>query len=140
MSEARKVTAKDCGAIVPGAIFVEENPFLPATLRLESGDMRGGWARVANAMDGGQLEKTLTAAGWTSFFIAGAIETTVFGFNQGKMVETAWKRLITNLQIDRCNCVEIDAVTASRCFGMPYVRLSAHARQIQEEKTLRIAK
>ncbi len=127
---------KDSGAIARGAIFVEENPFLPLSVLLErTHPMR--LACAASAMEGGQLEKTLTAAGWTSYYVAGGIKTTVFGFHWDKMLAAAWKRLITNLQKDGANCVEIDDVAESSYCGVPYVTLSAHARQVHGEKLLR---
>jgi hypothetical protein len=128
---------KDSGAITRGAIFVEESPFLPLSVLLERGPTRCGWARAASAMEGGQLERTLTAAGWTSYYVAGGIKTTVFGFHWDKMLAAAWKRLITNLQKDGANCVEIDDVAESSYCGVPYVTLSAHARQVHGEKLLR---
>jgi hypothetical protein len=117
-----------------GAIFVKDNPFLPKSLCLEGKTEYAGWARVANQMDGGHLETTLGAAGWTSFYLAGSIQTTVFGFNRQKTASEALKRLIVNMSVDRCNCLEIDDVTTHSWLGLPYVRLWSHARQIQEKK------
>jgi hypothetical protein len=123
--------------IETGAIFVQDNPFLPRGLYLESKTGRGGWARVGNQMNGGQLETMLGAAGWTSFYLAGSIQTTVFGFDRQKMASEALRRLIVNMSADRCNCLEIDAVTTHSWLGLPYVTLSSHARQIQEKKVTR---
>lgn len=120
-----------------GAIFVQDNPFLPKTLHLESKTEHGGWARVANHMDGGQLETTLSAAGWTSFYLAGSIQTTAFGFDRQKTASEALRRLIVNMSVDKCNCLEIDDVTTHSWLGLPYVKLSSHARQIQEKKVTR---
>jgi hypothetical protein len=124
-------------AIERGAIFVQDNPFLPKTLCLESKTGYGGWARVANQMDGGQFETTLNASGWTSFYLAGSIQTTVFGFDRQQMASEALKRLMVNMSADRCNCLEIDDVTTHSWLGLPYVRLLSHARQIQEKKVTR---
>jgi hypothetical protein len=120
-----------------GAIFVQDNPFLPKALCLESKTGYGGWARVANQVHGGQLETMLNAAGWTSFYLAGSIQTTVFGFDRRKMASEALKRLIVNMSVDRCNCLEIDDVTTHSWLGLPYLRLMSHARQIQEKKVTR---
>jgi hypothetical protein len=100
-------------AIGPGAILVEKSTLLPYPLRLESDSTGSGWARAANDLDGHQLEQKLTTAGWTFFYIAGAIRTIGFVRLQG------------------CNCLEIDQVAPRSFLGMPYVRISAHAREIQ---------
>jgi hypothetical protein len=120
-----------------GAIFVEQSPFLPLTLRLESDATRPGWARVANSVDGAQLERNLTAAGWNSFFIAGVIKTTAFGFNRQETTLHALRRLIANVKVDQCNCVEIDEVTPGFRYGLPCVTVMAHARRIQKENLFR---
>jgi hypothetical protein len=131
------VSQREPHTIERGAIFVQDNAFLPKTLHLESKTEHGGWARVANQMNGAQLETTLTAAGWTSFYLAGSIQTTVFGFDRQKMASEALKRLIVNMSVDRCNCLEIDEVTTHSWLGLPYLRLLSHARQIQEKKVTR---
>jgi hypothetical protein len=123
--------------IEPGAIFVQDSPFLPKTLFLESKTEYGSWARVANQMNGPQLETTLNAAGWISFYLAGSIQTTIFGFDRQKMASKALKRLIVNMSVDRCNCLEIDEVATHSWLGLPYLRLLSHARQIQEKKVTR---
>jgi hypothetical protein len=137
MSAGDAMREREPQTIERGAIFVQDNPFLPKTLFLESKTEFGGWTRLANQMDGGQLETTLNAAGWTSFYLAGSIQTTVFGFDRQKTASEALKRLIVNMGIDRCNCLEIDDVTTHSWLGLPYVRLSSHARQIQEKKVTR---
>ena len=124
------------GAIERGAIFIEEGTHPPDALRLEQGAQRAGWARAANGMTGGELEKTLTAAGWTSFYLAGAIEAKAFGFNRNRMIEAAWKRLSRGLVLDHCNCVSIDNVTERSWLGLPFVTISAHARQLHSENMI----
>jgi hypothetical protein len=131
------MSQRESPTIERGAIFVQDNPFLPKTLYLESATGYGGWVRVANPMNGAQLDTTLTAAGWTSFYLAGSIQTTVFGFDRQKMASEALKRLIMNMSVDRCNCLEIDEVITHSWLGLPYLRLLSHARQIQAKKVAR---
>lgn len=118
--------------IGPGAILVEQNTLLPEPLRLESGSDVTGWARVADNPDGRQLEKKLTAAGWTFFYMAGKIRTLGFGFESQKMIQAALKRLITTVRQQKCNCLEIDDVAMHSFWGMPYASVTAHARHIQK--------
>jgi len=79
-----------------------------------------------------ELEKELASAGWTFFYMAGKITTTAFGFDRQKTVHTALKRLIASVRLQKCNCLEIDAVASRSFFGIPYVRVSAHSRHIQK--------
>lgn len=113
-------------AIIPGAVLVEGNTFLPDSLWLESDSNGGGWSRVRNHPDGGQLGKALAAAGWSFFFMAGGIRKISFG------LDGAMKRLIEAVKLQKCNCLEIDNVGAHSFLGMQYVSVSAHARHIQK--------
>jgi hypothetical protein len=115
---------------------VEESPFLPQSLLLESDSTRAGWAQASNQLNGGQLEKAMTAAGWTSFFMAGSIRTRVFGFDRQRTIRAALKRLIATVKLNKCNCLEFDAVTTHTFLGVPYVNVSAHGRWIQKKAAL----
>jgi hypothetical protein len=118
--------------IGPGAILFEKSALLPEPLRLEADAAESGWARVANNLDGHQLEKALATEGWTFFYMAGRIRTTAFGFDREKMVHTALKRLIAKVRLQKCNCLEIDEVAAKSFLGMPYVSVSGHSRHIKK--------
>ncbi len=104
---------------------------LPEPLELESGSATR-WASVAKGVNGRQLAEQLVAAGWTWFYMAGSIRTAGFGFQKQKMLEAALKRSIASAEAQRCNCLEIDDVAVHSFMGMPYVRVSAHSRHIQE--------
>ncbi|HYO82180.1 MAG TPA: hypothetical protein VES20_12315, partial [Bryobacteraceae bacterium] len=93
--------------IVPQSIVVERGTLLPAPLRLEDASQAGGWAHVADASVGRELENRLATAGWTFFYMAGEIRETAFGFDQQKRVDNAMKRLIQQAQDEGCNCLEI---------------------------------
>ncbi len=118
-------------AIDAGVILVEKSTLLPYPLRLESDATGSGWAPAANNLDSHQLEQKLATAGWTFFYIAGAIRTIGFGFERQAMIQAAMKRLIAAVKRQGCNCVVIDDVAARSFLGLPHVRISAHARQIQ---------
>lgn len=118
--------------ITPGAILIEKGTLLPAPLELENESHASGWMPVANNLDRQQLENELTIAGWTFFYMAGKITTTAFGFDRQKMIHAALKRIITNVKLEKCNCLEIDDVATRSFLGMPYVSVSAHSRHIQK--------
>jgi hypothetical protein len=48
------------------------------------------------------------------------------------MIHAALKRLIANVKLQKCNCLEIDDVATHSLLGMPYVSVSAHPRHIQK--------
>jgi len=115
--------------IKTGTILIEDGTLLPESLRLESEAYSTGWASVSNVR--AEFEKAISQAGWTFFFMAGAIQSTVFGFDKQKAVRTAVKRIITDVESQNCNCLEITGVTLKSFLGMSYARVSAHSRHVQ---------
>jgi hypothetical protein len=118
-------------AIKTGTILVERNASMPKSLLLEGKSYSGDWRSVSN-LDLNGLDVAIHKAGWTFFFMAGEIKITAFGFDKERAVRRAVKRVITNVEAHKCNCVEITEVSAKSFLGMPYVNVSAHSRHIQE--------
>jgi hypothetical protein len=118
-------------AIKTGSILVERNASMPKSLLLEGNSYSSGWRSVSN-LDLNQLDVAIHKAGWTFFFMAGEIKITAFGFDKERAVRRAVKRVITNVELHKCNCVEFTEVSAKSFLGMPYVNVSAHSRHIQE--------
>jgi hypothetical protein len=118
-------------AIKTGTILIEGAASMPDSIRLEGGTYSSGWRSVSN-LDLSQLDTAINKAGWTFFFMAGEIKITAFGFDKEQAVRRAVKRVITNVESHKCNCVEITEVSAKSFLGMPYVNVSAHSRHIQE--------
>jgi hypothetical protein len=115
--------------IKTGTILIEDGTLLPDSLRLESEAYSTGWTSVSNVRS--EFEKAINQAGWTFFFMAGTIQSTVFGFDKQKAVRTAVKRIITDVESQNCNCLEITGVTLKSFLGMPYACVSAHSRHVQ---------
>ena len=116
-------------SITNGLILIEEGTLLPDSIGLETGLFPGGWAPASHYK--GQLEEELRTAGWIFYQLADAIRTISFGVNRQKMIHTALRRIITQVKLHRCNCVEIDEVAAHSLWGIPYVSISAHVRHIE---------
>jgi hypothetical protein len=114
--------------IAAGTVLVERGTPLPELLKLEVDSAAAGWAPAAGNLKSQQLEKELTAAGWTFFYMAAAIKVTAFGSAMEKPLD----RLIRAVKLQRCNCLEIDGVEACSFWGFPYVKMSAHPRHIQK--------
>jgi hypothetical protein len=115
--------------IKTGTILIEDGTLLPAALLLQSTAYSTGWTSVTNVR--AEFEREINQAGWTFFFMAGKIQSTVFGFDKQKAAHTAVKRLITSVEFQKCNCLEITEVTTNSFLGMPYTCVSAHSRHIQ---------
>ena len=118
-------------AIKTGTILIEGGASMPESLRLEGKPYSSHWTAVSN-LDLNELDTAIHKAGWTFFFMAGEIKITAFGFDKEGAVRRAVKRVITNVESHKCNCVEITEVSAKSFLGMPYVNVSAHSRHIQE--------
>jgi hypothetical protein len=118
--------------ITPGTILIEKGTLLPQSWRLETESYPSTWMSVKNHLDPHEVEKELATAGWTFFYMAGEVRATAFGFDRQKTIHTALKRLIANVRLQQCNCLEIDAVVSRSFLGMPYVSVSAHSRHIQK--------
>jgi hypothetical protein len=116
--------------ITAGSILVEEGTHLPKSLLLQSESNSNGWAAVKDARF--TFEKTIQEEGWTFFFMAGEIKTTVFGFDRQKALRAALKRLITDVKSQHCNSIEITKVMGNSFLRVPYVSVSAHARHLQK--------
>lgn len=82
-------------------------------------------------------------AGWTSFGLAGGAKATVFGIDEGKMVRRAIMEILTRLEPEKFNSLEITRVTSvasKRFLGVRYVTVSAESRLIQQGVGLLAAK
>lgn len=120
--------------IAAGDIFVNEGGLLPNLLLLQRKPHSSGWAEVSNARS--TFEKEIPDAGWTFFFMAGEIKTTVFGFDRERAMSTALGRLIANVKAHEYNSIEITQVTGNSFLKVPYVSVCAHARHLQKGSTL----
>ena len=114
-----------------GTILIEKHAARPQCFHLKDSSPTD-WMAFTHNLSPYELEKELSAAGWTFFYMANAIQTTAFGFNRAKMIHAALQRLVTNVREQRCNCLEIDDVATRSFLGLPYVSVSAHPRHIQK--------
>jgi len=118
-------------AIEAGSILIERGALMPDSWLPQGGPCSSGWISVGK-LDRSGVETSIHQAGWTSFYLAGEIKATVFGFDKQRTVRKAVKRLITNVRAQRLNCLEITRVAMSSFLGVPYATVAGHARHIQE--------
>jgi len=65
------------------------------------------------------------------FYMAGEIRTNALGFNAENRLRKAVRRIIAEVDGQKCNCMEITSVAAKTFLGIPYVTVVAHSRHIQ---------
>jgi len=121
--------------IMSGTILIAKDAPRPPCVQVEAHAFPDAWVSVAQNLPARELEKDLVAAGWTFFYLASAVKTTAFGFDRTKMIHAALQRAITNVSLQRCNCVEIDDVSTQSFLGLSYISLTAHPRHIQKGAT-----
>ncbi len=122
-----------------GTILIKEGTVLPEGLQLESEPYSKGWRLVKNLGSSG-LDRKLCEARWTFFFMARDVHATAVGSDSNKMTRRAVENVIASMKSDKLNCLEIAQVAAKHFLGLPYVRVSAHPRHIQESIVLFHAK
>lgn len=125
------------GTIAAGDILIEGGTYLPAFLRTARESPLPGWSTVQGGLPA--FEKDVEQAGWTLFFMAGEIKASVFGFNRQKAALAALKRLGTMVKSQNCNSMEITDVTQKSFLALPYTRVRAHARHLQQSLTFTAA-
>ena len=119
--------------IAAGSLLVDGGVRLPNSRLLPRAPDLNGWTALNGAR--AAFESEVREAGWTFFFMAGKIETAVFGFDKQKTLRTALKRLIANAKSHHCNGIEIAQVVNKTFLKVPYVSVSAHARHLQKGLT-----
>jgi len=120
------------GGIEPGIILIAEGTPMPDSMRLEGPSNSDGW-RLMERVEDGEFERRINRAGWIFYLMAGEIKATVFGFDRGKALRAAIGRIIASVRFQRCNSLQITEVTAKSFLKLPYVKVSARSRHIQEQ-------
>jgi len=113
-------------AIEAGSILIE-----PATPTPDS----NGWITVGK-LERPELEANIRKSGRTFFYLARETRATVFGRNEPATVDKAVKRLVASVKAQRFNGLEITRVATSSFLGLPYTKVTGHARHIQEGLSL----
>jgi hypothetical protein len=118
-----------------GALFMQTGTLIPPSLGVETESCSPGWKRITN-LDGDSLDRKVRNAGWSFFFLAAKMQVMVWGHCADKIVSKAVRRVLARARPAQFNCLEVTELSAQRFCGIPYVRLSAHSRHIQEGAVL----
>src|SRR3954452_1734500 len=116
-----------------GTILVEEGTPMPDSLLVSMKSYGAGWSSIEN-FTRGQLGAGLEAAQWTFFYMAGEIKGTAFGFNEPSRMRRAARKVIQAVKLQHCNCLEMTQVLRKSFWGIPSMKIVAHARQIQRSR------
>ena len=118
--------------IKAGTILMEKGTPIPPFFSIGTKSYPNAWMKVTTTRSFAELEKELSIAGWTFFYLAGEIKSIGIGFDKEKGIDAALKRLMASVKLQGCNCLEIDDVSTRSFFGVPYVSVSAHSRRLQK--------
>jgi hypothetical protein len=122
-----------------GTILIQDGTLLPTGLPIESDAFLPGWRAVRN-LDGYGLGRKIDEADWNFFYLAGELEATVVGREAVEGLRRAVKQILAKRTGQKFNTLEIAKVVSNRFLGVPYLKVFAHSRHIQEGMYLAAAR
>jgi hypothetical protein len=117
-----------------GTMMIREGFLLQDLAGIESVDYSNTWRRVPG-MDSCALDRSLGAAGWHLFFIAGELKVIEVGWG-ASAIHRGLKRILARGRKSSLNCMEITEVRSEQFLGLPYIAICAHSFHIQNNTTL----
>jgi len=117
--------------IKSGTILIKDGTLLPADLLVEREMYAPSWKAV-KSFDGFGLDPKINEANWNFFYLAGEIRATVLGRDRSGTLRRAVKRVLAKQEGQKFNSLEITKVVSKRFFGIPFMSVTAHFRQIQQ--------
>ena len=122
-----------------GTILIEEGTTLPPGMSIESDTFFPGW-RIVKSPDRAALTRGIEGANWNFFIRAGETRATVLGRDSLATLGRAVKRVFAKQQRQNFNSLELTKVVSKWFLGIPFLRVVAHSRHIQESNALVAAK
>ena len=116
--------------IQSGTLLIRKGAVLPASILLKSSVTNDSFSAVQGGAELLQLKAELAQAGWDYFYM-GAVKQTVFGRGP-KRLASAMKGVTAKMRLNKCNSLQIDAITPHSVLGIPYLSVSAHCCHIQQ--------
>ena len=114
-----------------GTVIIRQDLLLPLGTKLPAEAYCRNWNSIKPA-DARGIENLLQLAGWCFFFMAGEVTALAFGAGSPGSVRRAVLRIVGKVQHTSFNAVEVTAIRARRFIGVPYIRVSAHSRHMQQ--------
>jgi hypothetical protein len=122
-------------AFSAGTIVLKNDVRLPDGVKIETEPCAPGWKVITN-MDGYALDRAIRKAGGNFFCVADAINVRAAGIQGPRRTERGVKKLAAHANKGQFNALEIMTVSAKSFLGVPYVKISARSRHIQQSMFL----
>jgi hypothetical protein len=114
-----------------GTMLIRENTLLPPGLEVESEVFLAGW-RIVKNFDRSALTRKIEGANWNFFYLAGEMRATVLGRDRSGTLRRAVKCVLAKQEGQKFNSLETTRVVSKRFLGIPFMRVTAHSRHIQQ--------
>lgn len=112
-----------------GVFIMQNGLLLPDAVHVTLTSFSPGWQALAGS--GRALDHSLRDVGWSCFFLAGELHSIALGSSPASRARASG-RLLAKVRALACNCAELAAVRNFNFLGIPYLRMSGHARHIQQ--------
>jgi hypothetical protein len=120
-------------------ILIRDGTTLPPNLSIASNAFFPGW-RIVTTPDRSALTRGIEAAHWNFFYRAEETRATALGTESLHTLRRAVKGILAKQEQESFNALEVTAITSKRFLGIPFLRIVAHIRHIQESSALILAK
>src|ERR1700730_18148981 len=121
--------------IMPGSVLLQADALLPEGVKIDSEPFVPGWRFVKN-MNAYGLDRAVREVRWNYFCLAEDINVIVIGTRESSRIKRGINNLVAQASADNFNSLEITQVSAKSFLGVPYVRMSARPRHVQESMVL----
>jgi hypothetical protein len=127
-------TRKTARLLTTSTVLIRDGVILPETLGLDFDTYGYNWRVVTTRPE--LLDAKITAAGWNFFFTVGKLEASALGSLTPPTLGRALRRILRQVHELHFNAVQITAIHSRHWFGIPSIRIAAHARHIQKGEQL----
>jgi len=100
-------------------------------LAIETDPYVGNWS-IVRSLGGFALDRSIRAAGWNFFYMAGEVKAMFFGVVGEQNIRKALKRILGKMSDHNFNCLEVTGIVGKHFAGVPYTLISANWRHIQK--------
>lgn len=118
-----------------GSVLLHPDAGLPESVHFSS-KQYGPW-KILTRVNGFEVERSLSEAGWHFFFIVPAISAGALSSDRNKALRKGLKKILTATEAQNFNALEIVEITTKPFLGLCYVKVVAHPRQVKHSPFLR---
>ena len=118
-----------------GSVLLHSDLGLPESVHFRS-KQYGSW-KILAGVNGFEVERSLSKAGWHFFFMVPAIRAGALSSDRNKALRKGLKKILTATEAQNFNALEIVEITTKRLLGLCYVKVIAHPRQVKHSPFLR---